>query len=201
MNADHDTEPPEAPPGETDGAFMAELEAEINAGHAQLSADGAPNADLAQFARSVWRRQSEIAAIRAYAAKATARLQREIDRIENWYGPQITRLVHDRTDGGKRKSIATPYGRIGLRHQAQRIEWAPEQNDALVAWAEDNCAEAVSRAIPDIRKTIRKKELLEAMRNDDLHPPGVTVTPAGDALYIQPAKELDEPVKEETDGS
>ena len=98
-DARHDTEPIEVPPGETDGAFMAELEAEINAGHAQLSADGAPNADLAQFARSVWRRQSEIAAIRAYAAKATARLQREIDRIENWYGPQITRLVHDRTDG------------------------------------------------------------------------------------------------------
>ena len=136
---------------------------------------------IAGYLRSIRRRRQEIADVVSFAEQRTAQLERQIAGIENWQGPIVARIVRQKLQDQRAKSVNTPYGRAGFRHKKASISWDEADKDVILAWAKANCPEAVTVTQP--RESILKTALVEA-RVKGAHIPGTTLIDEGDQFYI-----------------
>lgn len=149
---------------------------------------------------------------RAYAERVCKWAEAELRRTKQEerfllerYGPQLEKWLAQKLsdDGWRRKSLALPAGRAGLR--AKRATAAVDNLEALTSWCKQNLIEAcqlrltarsaqavwVAELLRSGPSDVKISEVIDrAILNDHIRrtgelPPGVRMELAGDGFYIE----------------
>lgn len=172
--------------------FVQALSAELDALHTGMPENMDPDTRvLHAIARSLLRREQEIADNEAWVVARNATLRREIESIWAFKCSEAMGCVR-RLKHGKSRSVTVPGMRFGLRAAKASIRWAPEDKDALIAWAKEHCPVAVTVTAPDPRESLTKTELVGYVKVSGRVPPGCTYRSEGDEPYARPLKHKDE---------
>jgi len=166
-----------------------ELQVYIDAMEAQRDPD---DSEIEAYARMKNRVQGDRNAVIARRASEIAKIDdnadrmiREIDRhdaaIEWKYGQMIAQLVAAKIKGMKQRSVKTLFGVVGYRKSpAKTTRNIRCDNATLLAWAEENCPDAV---VSRTNKSVSKGELPETCEHM-----WIEEKPATDTFYYKPAK-------------
>ena len=118
--------------------------------------------------------------VRAWAAAEIRRAERDEQffltrfggELENWCRQQIAK------NGGKRRSLNLPAGRIGIR--ARRAGLNLVDSPALLAWCRANLPDAIA-----ITERIAKTPLQTFLEATGELPAGTEIIPAADHFYVE----------------
>lgn len=137
---------------------------------------------IANYAKSLSRRDDEIARIQHFCLKESERLKREKDNIVKLHGPNVAKTL-DRIKGNK-KSINTPYGRVGMRSTKPTVTWSKEDEQQIIDWCKEHHPDAVSESVPKPRIGLLKTELTTAMEDGE-DVPATTYVGEHETLYVK----------------
>ena len=146
---------------------------------------------LESLAGSIARREDELARIKREYLGRTERLQRQLEHFRT--DPHLVlgaREAVRRLRRGKAKSYRTGQGMlIGERMAKATISWHPNDERALMEWAEKNCPDALTTTTPESQTTLNKGPLLQYAADNDRLPLGTMIRRQHEELYIRRAKE------------
>ena len=167
--------------------FVAALERELEAHRIAMPQDMDPDVVLLSgIARSLLNREREIEDIQAWTAARVQTLHNQIEGIKRYRMPDAMRAVERLTRGTKSKSVKVPGYQFGFRATPTRISWEPEDKDALLEWAQDNCPDAVTVTTPEPRAGVQKTALVEFYERTGRVPRCCSIQQAGDTPYARP---------------
>lgn len=122
--------------------------------------------------------EAERKALKEQFATLNAQLDAR-ERFLHWkYDDRAKAWTEFATAGTEKKSLDTPYGRVGFRKARPKLD--VEDKAAALAWAKANAPAAVAVKLTE---SLRKSELPQ-----DGSVPGTALVPGGDKFYVRPAK-------------
>jgi len=168
--------------------FIGALQAELAAHNVALPQDMNPDmVFLSGLSRSLLNREREIADTVAWTDTRIATLRREIESIKELKLPEAMGCVR-RLAKGKSKSVKVPGMQFGTKTVPPKVEWAPEDSAAVIAWAEGNCPDALTTYQPDPRTTVKKTALLAYHDRTGRTPHCCRYVMGGEQPYAKPTK-------------
>lgn len=120
--------------------------------------------------------------IKEWAAKETARAEKEASFFENRFGPELAAWAKQELATEKRrKSVNLPAGQVGFRKEPAKLNVADEK--LVLAWAKARAPQCVE-TVPAHEK-LRKSELALVFKNTGEVPPGTDVTEEGERFFVK----------------
>lgn len=136
---------------------------------------------LARIMRAYAELADAEARLETYYKRAKAAMQQRRDALDFRRYQEARALTAKLIGNGKRKSIETPFGRVGFRTHPERLVVVDE--DALItAWMGDNVPLPVVKLVQQQKPVMA--ELQKLFKETGEIPPGCAIQPAREEFYM-----------------
>jgi len=168
-----------------------EIDAQVEEACALVEAtDAGPMADteekreLYRILRCRARLAAELVRVKAAAESMVRQLSSQLAGIDSFYGPSLRALTRQLllAQRGKAKSVKTPFGVVGFRHQGERL--VLDDAAAILAAVDAGHLPEDLVKIETTRRPV-KAALDQLYESTGEIPPGCLVQPALDAFYVK----------------